>query len=195
VRGGRRAVRVPDPCRRVHVSVQPDRRSGGDGTRGLLRRRTPRRPPARRRARAGRPAPPGRPRVGAGAAGRRVAEGAAEHVTATLPALLDDLAARFGSREALVSSCCRMTYAELAAESVAVARGLVARGVGKGSRVGLLLPNSPEWITVAFAVWRCGACVVPLSTLDRARELGHCLRHADVTLLVGLRRFLRHDYV
>jgi fatty-acyl-CoA synthase len=125
---------------------------------------------------------------------RGVAAGAARRVTATLPALLDDLAARFGPRDALVSRRRRMTYAELAAESAAIGRGLAARGVGKGTRVGLLVPNWPEWVATAFGVWRCGGLLVPLNTLNRARELAHTLRHADVTVLVAVRRFLRHDY-
>jgi len=114
---------------------------------------------------------------------------------ATLPALLDELAARFGSREALVSSRRRMTYAELAEESARIGRGLAARGVGKGTRVGLLMPNWPEWIATAFGVWRCGGLLVPVNTLSRPRELAHVLRHADVALLLAVRGFLRHDYV
>jgi fatty-acyl-CoA synthase len=112
----------------------------------------------------------------------------------TLPSLLDELAVRFGEREALISARRRVTYAELAAESRAIARGLVARGVGKGTRVGLLMPNWPEWIATAFGVWRCGGLLVALNTLSRPRELGYALRHADVTLLVAVRGFLRHDY-
>lgn len=115
--------------------------------------------------------------------------------SATLPALLDAVAARSGAREALVSSRRRMTYADLVAESTAIARALAARGVGKGTRVGLLMPNWPEWIVIAFGVWRCGGLLVPLSTLYRPRELAHALRHADVSVLVGVRAFLRHDYV
>src|SRR5437899_1840529 len=113
----------------------------------------------------------------------------------TLPAFLDDLAARFGEREALVSSHRRVTYAELAAESTAIARGLAARGVERGTRVGLLMPNWPEWISTAFGVWRAGGLLVPLSTLNRPREMAYCLAHAEVRVLVAVRRFLRHDYV
>jgi len=113
----------------------------------------------------------------------------------TLPALLDGLAARFGEREALVSPRRRMTYAELAAESAAIAGGLAARGVGQGTAVGLLMPNWPEWIATAFGVWRAGGLLVPLSTLNRPREMAHCLEHAEVRVLVAVRGFLRHDYV
>src|SRR3989441_2381820 len=113
----------------------------------------------------------------------------------TLPAFLDGLAARFGGREALVSPRRRMTYAELAAESTAIARALAARGVEAGTRVGLLMPNWPEWIATAFGVWRAGGLLVPLSTLSRPREMAYCLAHAEVRVLVAVRRFLRHDYV
>src|SRR5215470_1213321 len=88
-----------------------------------------------------------------------------------------------------------MTYAELADESARIGRGLAARGVGKGTRVGLLMPNRPEWIATAFGVWRCGGLLVPVNTLCRPRELAHVLRHADVALLLAVRGFLRHDYV
>jgi fatty-acyl-CoA synthase len=113
---------------------------------------------------------------------------------ATLPALLDEVAARSAARDVLISPRRRVTYAELAADSVAIGRSLAARGVGKGTRVGLLMPNWPEWIATAFAVWRCGGLLVPLSTLARPRELAHCLRHADVALLITVKQFLRHDY-
>src|SRR5438132_4897585 len=113
----------------------------------------------------------------------------------TLPAFLDGLAARFGEREALVSARRRVTYAELAAASTAIARGLAARRVERGTRVGLLMPNWPEWIATAFGAWRAGGLLVPLSTLNRPREMAYCLAHAEVRVLVAVRRFLRHDYV
>jgi acyl-CoA synthetase (AMP-forming)/AMP-acid ligase II len=56
------------------------------------------------------------------------------------------------------------------------------------------MPNRAEWLATAFAVWRCGGILVPLSTLARPRELAHFLKSADVALLVTVRRFLRHDF-
>src|SRR5262249_32184183 len=112
----------------------------------------------------------------------------------TLPALLDAAASRYPGHDAFVTPRRRATHAELRDDSLAIARGLAARGVGRGTRVGLLMPNRAEWIATALAVWRCGAILVPLSTLATARELGHCLRSADVALLLAVRRFLRHDY-
>jgi fatty-acyl-CoA synthase len=112
----------------------------------------------------------------------------------TLPALLDAVAAQQPSNDAFISVRRRATYGELRDDSIAIGRGLAARGVGRGTRVGLLMPNRAEWLAAAFGVWRCGGVLVPLSTLARPRELGHCLRSADVALLLAVRRFLRHDY-
>jgi fatty-acyl-CoA synthase len=112
----------------------------------------------------------------------------------TLPALLDDLAARFPTREALVSVRGRLDFATLRTRADAVATMLAAHGVGRGTRVGLLLPNWPEWIVIAFGVWRCGGVLVPLNTLYRARELGHALALAEVEVLIAVRRFLRNDF-
>src|SRR5262249_38474484 len=112
----------------------------------------------------------------------------------TLPALLDAVAARHPANEAFISARRRLTYAELRDDSLAIGRGLAALGVGRGTRVGLLMPNRAEWIATAFGVWRCGGVLVPLSTLARPREIGHCLRSADVALLLAVRRFLRRGY-
>src|SRR5262249_4392347 len=113
---------------------------------------------------------------------------------ATLPALLDALTERHAEREALISARGRLRFRELADLADRVARTLAARGVAPGTRVGLLLPNWPEWIAIAFGVWRCGGVLVPISTLYRPRELGHALEHAEVSLLITVRGFLSHDY-
>src|SRR5262249_44086566 len=89
----------------------------------------------------------------------------------TLPELLETLVADHGSREALVSSRGRLRFDEVAALADRVAGALAARGVVRGTHVGLLLPNWPEWVAIAFGVWRCGGVLVPLNTLYRPREL------------------------
>ena len=114
---------------------------------------------------------------------------------ATLADWLDDLAARHGEREALVDGARRWTYAELAVTTERIARGLVTVGVGKETRIGILLPNRAEWLVTAFAGFRLGALVVALNTFSPAPELRRSLVHADVQLLVVQPRFLGHDYL
>ena len=118
----------------------------------------------------------------------------------TLGALLDATAARHGEREAVAYAprdtvTARATWATVREESRTAAKRLVALGVGKGTRVGLLCSNRPEWLPIAFGVLRLGGILVPLSTLWKRDELAYALTHADVEVLLLQPSFLRHDYV
>jgi len=88
-----------------------------------------------------------------------------------------------------------ITHAELEGESRSLAARLVAAGVAKGARVGLLAPNGVEWAVTAAAVLRIGAVLVPLSTLLRPPELDAQLQVAGVTHLVLARSFRGRTYV
>jgi len=113
----------------------------------------------------------------------------------TVPALLRSAVEHHGERLLIVHGDVRLTYADADARSARLARGLLAMGVGKGTRVGLLMPNGPDWIVACLAAARIGALLVPINTFYQARELGWVLRHADVALLLVVARFRSHDYL
>jgi acyl-CoA synthetase (AMP-forming)/AMP-acid ligase II len=113
----------------------------------------------------------------------------------TVPRWIRAQAGRFGDRTLAVLGGRRLRYAEAERESARLARGLLASGVGKGTRVGVLMPNGPDWVVAWLAAARIGALVVPVNTFYQARELGWILRHADVRTLLAAARFLSHDYV
>jgi acyl-CoA synthetase (AMP-forming)/AMP-acid ligase II len=115
--------------------------------------------------------------------------------TATVPAMLRALVRRFGERPLILLGERRITYAEADAASARLARGLLAQGVAKGARVGVLFPNGPDWVTAWLAASRIGAVVVPLNTFYKPRELGYVLRHADVHTLLCAPRLLGNDYL
>ena len=71
----------------------------------------------------------------------------------------------------------------------------VEAGVGKGTRVGLIMPNGVRWVQVAIALTRIGAVLVPLSTLLAAGELVAQLRTASVQFLVSVEEFRGHRYL
>ena len=88
-----------------------------------------------------------------------------------------------------------ISFAELDRRSAELARGLIAQGVGKGSRVGFICGNGPFFVTVFSAIARIGAVAVPISTLIKANELIRVLRQSDVGCLIVQRTLLGHDYV
>lgn len=89
----------------------------------------------------------------------------------------------------------RWSYADLGRQSRAVAAALVAAGVGKGARVGILMGNRPEAVASVFGAALCGAVAVPLSTFSSRDELGYLLGHADIQLLLTQTEMRGHDYV
>ena len=54
-----------------------------------------------------------------------------------------------------------------------VARALLAAGVGRGTRVGLLVSNRPEWLFGMFGAAMAGAVTVALNTFSTEQELGY----------------------
>jgi acyl-CoA synthetase (AMP-forming)/AMP-acid ligase II len=109
--------------------------------------------------------------------------------------LIRAAAAAHGAKPLAVLGDVRVTYAEVEARSADLAKGLLASGVGKGTRVGLLAPNGPDWIVGWLGAARIGAVVVLLNTYNKARELGWVLRHADVQVLLTIDAHLGHDYL
>jgi len=97
--------------------------------------------------------------------------------------------------QALVSDDGSITWAELDDASRALAGRMVRAGLGKGDRVGLLMPNGIDWATAALAVMRVGAVLVPLSTLLRPPELLAQLRVASVSQLIAVRAYRGRSYL
>ena len=113
----------------------------------------------------------------------------------TMPNLLRHAVDRHGEREFLVHGDRRLTFRDAERQSAVLARGLLAMGIGKGTRVGLLMPNGPDWILAYLAITRIGALCVTMSTFSQARELSWALRYNDVDTLLVADRYLKNDYV
>jgi acyl-CoA synthetase (AMP-forming)/AMP-acid ligase II len=113
----------------------------------------------------------------------------------TIDQLVRAQCATYGSKELVIDPTCRMSYAELDASTRELAAALVHAGVGKGTRVGLIMPNCVQWVQIAVAVTRIGAVLVPLSTLLQAPELVAQLRVASVQFLVTVEEFRGHRYL
>jgi acyl-CoA synthetase (AMP-forming)/AMP-acid ligase II len=104
---------------------------------------------------------------------------------------------RFGDREALVvrDQGYRATYDELWHEVGLAARGLLARGVRTGDRVGIWAPNRYEWLVIQYATARIGAILVTINPAYKPAELEYALTKTGVSVLVLARGFRQADYV
>src|SRR5579859_767236 len=117
----------------------------------------------------------------------------------TLGGFFREVCDAHAAREALVfhppaGPVVRRHYREIYGEALGLACVLAARGVGKGTRVGVLATNRPEWITAAFGVALAGGVCVALSTFATSNELEHQLRIADVSLLIFERSVAQRDF-
>ncbi|GAB3135368.1 AMP-binding protein [Amycolatopsis stemonae] len=108
----------------------------------------------------------------------------------------DRTVAAFGDRDALVDRYAgrRWTYRELAAEVNALALGLLARGIGKGDRVGIWSPNRAEWTCLQYATAKIGAILVNINPAYRSHELEYVLNQAGIRMLVASDAFKTSDY-
>jgi acyl-CoA synthetase (AMP-forming)/AMP-acid ligase II len=87
-----------------------------------------------------------------------------------------------------------MTYADAERRSRVLARGLLATGAGRGSRVGLLFPTGTDFVVAWLAAVRIGAIAVPISTFSTPVELRDLLARADVDILLGVPAYRGNDY-
>lgn len=76
------------------------------------------------------------------------------------------------------------SWAESLSAMQRTANGLLELGVTPGSRVAILLPNSPEFLWVHFAVLFLGALSVPVNTAQRGHALEHILRDSGASVAV-----------
>ncbi|MEU8826666.1 AMP-binding protein [Streptomyces sp. NPDC048636] len=114
----------------------------------------------------------------------------------TIGANLARVVERFGDRDALVdvASGRRWTYAQFGRAVEEVALGLLAKGVGKGDRVGIWAVNCPEWVLVQYATARIGAIMVNINPAYRVHELRYVLGQAGISVLVSSIEHKTSDY-
>ncbi len=111
------------------------------------------------------------------------------------PRFLEDVVLRGGDRTAIRFEGHDLSYRQLAREARRVAKGLLAAGVVKGARVGVLMANRPEWVVASFAIGMLGGVLIPVNTFATPDEREYILRHSDASLLLAQRRLLNRDFV
>lgn len=105
----------------------------------------------------------------------------------------ETLVAAHGHRPFITSGASETSGHTIDCRSLDIGAGLIARGHGAGSRIGVLMANGPQWVASFVAIQRIGGVAVLLSTLMAPPELAHAIAHAGVAALFVSRTVLGHD--
>ncbi len=99
--------------------------------------------------------------------------------------LLHNQAKKYADKPALVFHDQVVTFADLPASVFRLANALQKSGLQKGDRLGICLPNSPEYVYAYLAGFVCGAVVVPLDFMLKTDEIVSCLNHSETKILIA----------
>lgn len=102
----------------------------------------------------------------------------------TVPELLERAAHEFPGNPAISFLGRTTSYSMLAAEVDRVAAGLQSIGVKRGTKVGLLLPNTPTFIVYYFAILKAGGTVVNFNPLYTLEELTFQVKDSETEIII-----------
>ncbi len=107
----------------------------------------------------------------------------------SLVELLEESFAKFADRKAFICMDKSISYRDLDEMSKALAAYLQSRGLPKGARVALMMPNVLQYPVSTAAVLRAGYAVVNVNPLYTPRELEHQLRDSGAEAIIVLENF------
>ncbi|GAB3115110.1 long-chain fatty acid--CoA ligase [Aestuariicella hydrocarbonica] len=125
----------------------------------------------------------------------------------SIPGYLREVTQRYAASEAVVmhygknssdgahtGDVLRWSYQDLWNESVRVAKALIANGVTKDTRVGILMTNRAEYLSAMFGAALAGGVSVVFSTFSTPDEMKHLLSVSDVSVLLFEDQVLKKDF-
>lgn len=103
----------------------------------------------------------------------------------TIQQLFFDAAKNYPDRVCLRFGRVEYSYEEVKDLSSRVAQSLLAIGIKPGDRVGLILPNIPEFVISYYSILEAGGVVVPLNPAYTLTELAEQVKQTQIRLVVG----------
>ena len=113
----------------------------------------------------------------------------------TLARTFQARAGEHADRTLIVAGGRSWTYGQVDGKATAMAAALAELGIGAGDRIGIVMPNWPEWVIALLAAAKLGATVVPLNPRLGYHELKYQLRHAEVSVVFTAERAGDVDYL
>lgn len=102
----------------------------------------------------------------------------------TLPAMFAASAAKNPTAILIDFMGARLSYADVAARAGSFAGGLQALGMAKGDRIGLFLPNVPDYLVAYYGALSAGGIIVNMSPLYSVAELAHQVSDSGTRVIV-----------
>ncbi len=104
-------------------------------------------------------------------------------------AFLEEMAAKYPDRACTVFKGRVVTFREMNALTDRMAAALAGLGVRKGDRVGIFIPNTPQFVIAYFGILKAGGVVVATNPLYTPREIEHQLKDSGIELMVVMSNF------
>lgn len=119
------------------------------------------------------------------------------HTELTIGAYFEGKVAERGDADFIVypDRDLRWSYAAFNERVDALAKGLLAIGIGKGDHVGIWARNVPDWLTFLFATAKIGAVLVTVNPVYKSHELAYVIKQSDMKALAIIDAFRDVDYV
>ncbi|HZS06678.1 MAG TPA: long-chain fatty acid--CoA ligase [Blastocatellia bacterium] len=100
--------------------------------------------------------------------------------------VLNLAATQFADRPATAFFGAQLTFGELKWQADKLATALARMGIGKGDRVGVMLPNCPQYVISFFAITRLGAIVANVNPIYTPREVEHVANDSGMRAIIAL---------
>jgi len=105
--------------------------------------------------------------------------------------LLEEAARIYPNSPCTIFKGAKITYQEMDLITNRLANGLVELGVKKGDRVGIFMPNTPQFVMAYFAILKIGGVVVATNPLYTAREIEHQVNDAGIEVMLVMSNFYK----
>jgi long-chain acyl-CoA synthetase len=102
---------------------------------------------------------------------------------------LEDAARKHPNTPCTIFKGAKISYREMDEITNRLAAGLAELGVKKGDRVGIFMPNTPQFVMAYFAVLKLGGIVVATNPLYSAREIEHQVNDAGIEIMLVMSNF------
>jgi long-chain acyl-CoA synthetase len=104
-------------------------------------------------------------------------------------ALLEEAAQKYPESPCTIFKGAKLTYKEINELTDRLAAGLAKIGVKKGDRVGIFIPNTPQFVIAYFAILKAGGVVVATNPLYTKREIEHQVADAGIEIMLVMSNF------